>query len=306
MKIVTSGLTYLDIDAYAGCIAYAELLRLQGEDALAFSSATINESVTKTIRSWDVSFSSDYTPTNEDTFILVDVSEVDYLDKAVDVDRVEEVIDHHVGYEEYWRKRIGSKANIEFIGAACTQIYEKWVASGHLERMSETSARLLVSGILDNTLNFKARITTNRDKDAYNTLLGIANLPDNWTEQYFQECEEAIFTDISGALINDIKIMRPKNLGSDNLAIGQLVIWDANKAINKFRNTIQETMYRRSDDWFINIVSLSEGKSYFMCSNSKVQEWAEKILIVTFDDYIAEADRLWLRKEVFKQDQSYI
>lgn len=30
MKIVTSGLKFLDIDAYAGCIAYAELLRLKG------------------------------------------------------------------------------------------------------------------------------------------------------------------------------------------------------------------------------------------------------------------------------------
>ena len=42
MKIVTSGSAYLDIDAYAGCIACAELLNVLGEPAKALSSATAN------------------------------------------------------------------------------------------------------------------------------------------------------------------------------------------------------------------------------------------------------------------------
>ena len=46
MKIVTSGSRYIDIDAYASCIAYANLLNLKGIEAKAVSTAKINESIT--------------------------------------------------------------------------------------------------------------------------------------------------------------------------------------------------------------------------------------------------------------------
>lgn len=306
MKIVTSGLNYLDIDAYGGCIAYAELLKLQGEDAVAFSSATINESVTKTVLSWKVEFANNYAKNIDDSFILIDVSEPDYLEKYVDIDRVEEVIDHHVGFEEFWKVRLSEgKANIEFIGAACTQVYEKWVSANLLSDMSETSARLLISGILDNTLNFKAGVTTQRDLDAYESLLQLAYLPPDWTARYFTECQESIFDDVQVALKNDTKMMQFKNLNADSIAFGQLVIWDAKKATNEYRSKIEQAMEAISDNWFINVVSINEGKSYFICSNDIVGEWATKILDVHFSDGLAEANRLWLRKEVFKQDHSH-
>lgn len=305
MKIVTAGPSFLDIDAYACAIAYAELLRLKGEDAIAYSSAMPNESVTKTIRSWDVSFSTKYTPNDNDTFILVDVSDPDYLDKAVTIDHVEEVIDHHVGFEDFWRERIGDKANIEFIGAACTQIYEKWLAAGLVDNMSETSARLLISGILDNTLNFKAAVTTSRDKAAYEDLLRIAHLPKDWTARYFTECQESILEDIEHALSLDTKMMKFNNIRTDAIAFGQLVIWSGERAINEHRSSIEAAIAARSGNWFVNVVSIDEGRSYFLCSNKIVQEWAEKILDVHFTNNISRATRLWLRKEIFKQDQSY-
>lgn len=302
MKIVTAGLTFLDIDAYAGCVAYAELLNLQGEDAVAFSSANINESVTRTIRSWNAPLSISYVPRPEDTFILVDVSEPDFLEKLVDIDKVEEVIDHHVGYQSFWQEKLGPKANIEFIGAACTQVYESWLRAGLFEQMSETSARLLVSGILDNTLNFKAGVTTDRDHEAYVQLLKIANLPEDWAAQYFQECEESIFADIADALINDTKIMKLQQLRPDRVGFGQLVIWDAKRAIQEYRDRVEETMAARSEDWFVNVVSISDGQSFFLASNDKVIQWAEQVLGVKFEGQLAYAGKLWLRKEILRQD----
>ncbi|MNX90914.1 putative manganese-dependent inorganic pyrophosphatase [compost metagenome] len=305
MKIITAGPTFLDIDAYACAIAYAELLRRQGDDAIAYSSATINESVSKTIRSWDASFLTEYVPTDDDTFILVDVSDPDYLDKAVDIDRIEEVIDHHVGFEAFWRDRIGDKADIEFIGAACTQIYEKWLAADLVASMSKTSARLLISGILDNTLNFKAAVTTDRDRAAYDALLAVADLPDGWTAQYFSECQESIFGDIECALTNDTKMMTLSNIDTDAIAFGQLVIWSGERATNEYRGRIEASMTSKSAHWFVNIVSIAEGRSRLLCSDEIVKEWAEKVLAVMFTNNIAQADRLWLRKEIFKQDQMY-
>ncbi len=302
MIVVTSGLSFLDIDAYAGCIAYAELLNLQGKKAIAYSSADLNKSITKTIRSWGAPLQTNYIPKPDDTFVLIDVSGPEYLDKIVDVNKVSEVIDHHIGYEAYWEERIGSKLNIEFIGAACTQIFECWQKAGLFEKMSEISTRLLVSGILDNTLNFKADVTTTRDHEAYEQLLRISNLPEDWTAQYFQECEESIFADIEIAIANDTKMINFKHLNSNGVAFGQLVIWNAGQAINQYRDIIEKTMSDKSNDWFVNIVSINDGQSYFLASNDKVIQWAEQIFNVTFTERLASANKLWLRKEIIKKD----
>lgn len=304
MKIVTSGLAFLDIDAYAGCIAYAELLNLQGLNAIAYSSATMNSSIPQSIRDWNGPLLTSYKPTNDDTFILIDVSEPDYLDKVVKIDQVEEVIDHHLGNEKFWEEKIGPKANIEFIGAACTQVYEQWRKAKLVDQMSETSARLLISGILDNTLDFKATVTTARDRKAYEELSKIANLPDNWAALYFSECEESIFADIKSALINDTKNMNFPNSDIGDLCVGQLVIWNAERAINQQRSAIEATLSSQSENWFVNIVSIKDGKSTFLASNTTVINWLQETLELQFDDRLSQADRLWLRKEIMKQSIS--
>ncbi|MDB5160429.1 MAG: putative inorganic pyrophosphatase [Candidatus Saccharibacteria bacterium] len=302
MKVITSGLTFLDIDAYAGCVAYAELLNLQGIEAIAFSSANINESVTKTIRSWEAPLVTNYEPSSFDTFTLIDVSEPDFLEKTVDINRVEEVIDHHVGYEKFWEEKIGSKANLEFIGAACTQVYESWARAGRFNEMSETSAKLLLSGILDNTLNFKAGVTTNRDHEAYEKLSKIANLPADWPALYFEECEASILSDLEHALINDTKVMSFKNLDVEKIAFGQMVIWNGKRVIDEYRDTLAEIMNTQAADWFVNVVSISDGQSFLIASGDDVERWAAKVLGISFENGLAHANRLWLRKEIVKQD----
>lgn len=306
MKIVTAALKFLDIDAYACIIAYAELLRLQGKDAVAFSSATLNESITKTIRSWDVPFFTTYDIKDNDTFIVIDVSEPENIEKRVAFDRVEQIIDHHVGSEEYWRKRIGDSAEFTFIGAAATLIYEKWVQAGLLNKLPVATARLLAAGILDNTLNLASNITTPRDITAYNELLKIADLPGDWPKQYFSECQESIIADLENALVNDTTIMRLNSLGPDNIAFGQLAIWNAEQILNEGKHILQQTMQTMANRWCINLVSISEGKSYFLSSNDAIQHWVGEILDAKTTGSVATADRMWLRKEIFKLDRSYI
>lgn len=305
MKIVTSGRTFLDIDAYAACIAYAELLNLKGVEAVPFSSATINESVPPSVRAWQTPFTSIYKPSDDDSFILIDVSEPEFLEKTVNLERIEEVIDHHVGYEAFWQARIGDKAIIEFIGAACTLVYERWVEEDLIKQMSQVSARLLIAGILDNTLDFKAGVTSGRDKQAYNELMKIADLPADWSAQYFRECEQEIFNELPSALVNDLKLMRFQSLSDDNIAFGQLVLWDGQEIVTKHLETLERVMSVHSQQWFVNVVSIGEGKSYFVCSDTKMRSGTEKVLGVHYDGLIADAGKLWLRKEIVKQDLTY-
>lgn len=301
MKIVTNGSVYVDIDAYGGVIAYAELLRAQGYEAAAVSTVPLNESISATVRSWKAPLQTTYTPSPEDTFIAIDLSDPDFFDKIVDLERVEGVIDHHVGFEKYWQEKIGDKARIEFIGAACTLVYESWVEAGLLEQMSETSARVLICGILDNTLNFGALVTTKRDQDAYEALLKIANLPDDWKAQYFSECQASIIEDIGNALKNDTKIPTFNSFDAP-VCFGQLTVWDAQKVLSEKAQEIATTLSAIKPKWFLNLISVSERKSYFVSDNKNVQRWLSGLLDIQFEGSTAIADRLWLRKEVIKHD----
>ena len=161
MIVVTSGKKYIDIDAYASCIAYAKLLNLKGIKAKAISTAKLNESITPSLL--DLSNKLDeYKLSEDDEYIIIDVSNKDFFDTFVKEEKIIEIIDHHLGYEEYWKNKLKEKAQIEFIGAVATIIVELYEKENLLDKISKDLATLLKAAILDNTLNLKAKITTRK------------------------------------------------------------------------------------------------------------------------------------------------
>ena len=301
MKIVTSGFPYIDIDAYSGCVAYAALLKKQGFQAEAVSTSRWNESITKTIRSWQTPLITKYIPSAHDTYTLIDVSDPKHFDTFVDINRVEKVIDHHPGFESYWQEKIGTNVRIEFIGAVCTQVYELWKMVEKLNEMSSVSASLLVCGILDNTLNFGAKVTTQRDVVAYKELLKIAGLPKEWANQYFMECQASVVADVVTAIKNDTKVLIFHSFVNP-LSTGQLVVWDGRMILDAYGDVLIKNFQAANSEWFMNLVSVGEGKSYFLATSTNVQQWLSGLLKIQFTGPIAAADRLWLRKEIIQQD----
>ncbi len=298
--VVTSGKPYLDIDGYAGCVAYAELLRTQGHTAIAASTSPLNESVPSTLRSLKAEFETDYQSVPNDVFALIDVSDPDHFDRFVNLDHVVEVIDHHVGFEKYWSERPCVKLDVEFIGAACTQIYERWQRAGLLNQMSETSTKLLMAGILDNTLNFGASVTTDRDRTAYKDLRQRTALTDDWPAQYFTECERTILGDFEAAVLNDSKVLKFE-MFEHAISVGQLVIWDAGPILNQ-QQAIKRTLQSKKPNWFMNVISLKDRCSYVITDDQQIQVWLSNLLGLEFHRDVAKAGRLWLRKEIIKRD----
>lgn len=192
MIIVTSGARYIDIDAYAGIIAYAKLLNLKGENAIAYSSSPLNESVTNSIRNSKYTISNQINLTDNDEFIILDVSDPDFFDKSVDMARIIQIIDHHYGFEDYWNSKSNVDTIIEKIGSVATIIFELYEKENLLEDLDKDMCLLLMSAILDNTLNFKAKVTTSRDIEAYKKLEKLSNSNFNYAEFYFNECENEI------------------------------------------------------------------------------------------------------------------
>jgi inorganic pyrophosphatase len=302
MKIVTSSARFIDIDAYAGCVAYAELLQKQGKPAQAVGEAMLNQSVPPVVREWQTDFNTVYTPSDDDTFTLIDISEPQYFEAFEDQSRIDEIIDHHAGFEEHWQEQIGDRAIIEHVGAACTLVYEKWEQSGILERMSQTSARLLMCGILDNTLHFGAKITTQRDRQAYEALSKIANLPEDWPARYFAACQAEIVRDLSQAVKDDSKTMHGLKTFANSITVGQLAIWDGPELAVQSFETFKHTLAADQPFWCMNLISIKDGRSYFVTDIPAVQTWLANLLGVTFEDNVVAADRMWLRKEMLKAD----
>lgn len=298
--IATSGYPYIDIDAFAGCIAYSELMNLIGEKTCPVSSATWNESIPLFIQPWGHELETTYSPKDDDKFAVIDVSDPGHFDPIVNKEKVVKVIDHHPGLEDYWTEKLGQDVNIAFIGSAATLIYEEWDRAGLLSQMKPTTAGLLVAAILDNTLDFGAKVTTERDKTAYKALLLQADLPVNWKVQYFHECQLAISANLPKAIQNDLKILEFFDQKYP-LCIGQLVVWDAQEVLISKLPIIREELSRVRSDWFMNLVSIKDHASYIIASGEKLESWLHLLLDLDFSEGIAKADRLWLRKEIVKR-----
>lgn len=297
MKIITSGASYLDIDAYACCIAYAELLNLQGIPARAVSSAQPNASVSLTVLGWDATF-DDYQPTPGDEFVLVDVSDYHHFDPLVVRERVVEVIDHHPGYEHYWQQTLGAAADIRAIGAAATQVFQRWQTAGRLPQISVQSAALLATAILDNTLNFTGQMTTPADIEAYADLASRAKLPADWPRQYFLECQANIESNLAAALAADSKWMKPEsNLPS---FFAQMTVWDADTLLQKHRPMITRWMAEQGHDWLLNVISIRDRKSCFLAPDEVSQQKLSHLLPLDWQAGLAVRAPSMLRKELLK------
>ena len=327
--IITSGKVFLDIDAYAGILAYGRLLEALGENVVCASTATPNESVAPIVREMgfrlddypgsagiaapgfgrtEVNSSSSlaasgYEKSEEDRFVVMDVSDPEMFDRIVGIDKVVEVIDHHTGFEEYWKEKIGDHAHIEFIGSICTIVFERYERHGKLDLLDNKMCKLLMAGILDNTLNLKASVTTERDVRAYNELMRIGNVANDWGEIYFLSCQAEVEKDLRRAIENDVKTDKVSGMLPE--LFGQLLILDEGPILKR-REEIAGIMRERGGRWMVNIIGMGDGKSYILAEGEKVQENLERLLGGEFRDGILTLDKFMLRKEIMKRAREFV
>ena len=295
MIVVTSGKKYIDIDAYASCIAYAELLKLKGKKSKAVSTAELNESITKSLRNLSIGLDN-YIPTIEDEYIILDVSNKEYFDVFVNENNIIQLIDHHPGYEKYWKENKSVNSIIEPIGAVATIIFEMYKKEKLLDKMKKDVGILLMSAILDNTLNLKAKITNKRDVLAYAELEKMFNI-ENYAEKYFNECQIEIENNLKQAITNDTKLEKINDIIPPIFA--QLTVWSKEEILNNIE-LIYHTMQNIGENWMMNLICLKDGKSYLIAINHKIQRNMQILFSGRFTNNIMQLDNVWLRKEIIK------
>ena len=293
MVVLTVGNSYIDIDGYASCIAYRELLKLQGIEAKFVTNAVYNYSVTNSLL--DLAYSIDqYEVNKNDSFIMIDLSNRDFFPDFVKEENVIELIDHHTGFEKYWKDKLGSKAVIEPIGAVATIVFERYEQYNLLEKVGKDIAKLLMAAILDNTLNFTAEITSERDKRAFNKLQEITG-DINFADSYFRECQSTIEANLEEAIVNDLKFQVTNEYLPE--MIGQLTIWDIDRLKNK-KDEIKKIMNSKGKEWIINVICLKDNTSYIICSNDRIKHSIKELFECYSNEEIVEIRPARLRKEI--------
>lgn len=287
---------YADVDVYASIIAYADLLNQREKPAKTYIPFAPNYSVPDELRlpEWENS-TFNFQPGDE--AIILDVSVPEAINRFVTDNQILELIDHHPGYEEYWHERLGDRAIIEKIGAVATSIFEWWGECWDYNKMSPEIAKLLLGAILDNTLNFTANTTTDRDHAAAKKLAKIAHTTiEDFTNWYFNAVSKTIIADLKNSLVNDCKTT-VSPLDRTPLAFAQLTLWDA-KTIIAQTAEITRIMNEQAPSWVVSVICINENRNYLLASSRELADFFTKLLELEPKASWLISSQLYLRKEI--------
>ncbi len=285
MFIVTAGKAFNDIDAFACAVAYAQLLRLEGKQALAVFEGPLNHSVSQFVREQTTDFKIIYEAQPDDQFIYVDISDPHQFAYYTEgTTRVHEIFDHHYGWEAFWETRIGKNAHIERVGAAATLIWEEYEKRGFEKQILSEAANLLSFAILQNTLNFKSGETVDRDRIAFEQLGERTNLPTNWQQRYYADMAEELALKFNETMQNDTKIFNDLNLVFSQFEM----LSDGKVFFHTFKQQIDEYFKKYPNyNCLVNIADIDSGTSILYSNNAA---WFSTIIKPFFHEILEEAD----------------
>lgn len=304
MIVISAGKAFNDIDAFACALAYRELLAKEDKSSLAVFPGPLNHSVTNLAKKQNTDFVIDYELQNDDRVVYVDLSDPEHFafGKGSEA-QIDELYDHHYGFEEYWHDRLGDRSHIERLGAAATLIWEEFVKRGFANSISSESANLLSIAILQNTLNFTSTETNERDRKAFAELETHRSMADGWEKQYFDECAQGMEANFDEALRNDTKNIE-HIFGDTPLVFSQLEITEnPHVFLKKHRNEILE-FWSEFDHThsLINIADISSKTSLLFSDDAT---WLNGTITPLFSSAIDRGDG-WIvvpihqRKQILK------
>lgn len=299
MIIITTGAPYADIDSIACAFAYKDLLTAKKIKSEIVFSGPINASVPKSVMDWGVKVKNKLSTEKNNIFVIVDISEKIKFPKFVDEDKIQAIYDHRLMFRDEWvGKNIDVK--IEEVGACATLIWEEIRSQGLEGSISILSAKLTYTAIFSNTLNFKAGVTTDRDKKAFDAVQKICKLDPRWIEDYYKGTEEEIYLNPKKAILNDTKVVDLSK--SSKIVVGQMELWNSRDFIEKNKKIIKEVLSELDQtEWFMTAPSISEGKNYIYTENEEIKKILEDIIGAKFQGDVGVTDKLWLRKEILKK-----
>lgn len=291
--IVTSGQGHLDIDALACGVGMVDFLNKIGCTAQFISQSPFNATIPPYIRNLNINVSSPYTSSLLPWFIICDVSDPKYFDLCVDHKRVYEVIDHHFGFEKYWQNKNTIYSDIQPVAACASLIAQKFINWDI--KPEESTAMLLGTAILSNSLGLKLRLTKEEDHQAFRFLQNSCFFAKDYKEKFFLSCQD-FFT--SNPLPNLNLDTKEVTIKGDRYIIGQIEAWDLSDF--PIKNLYRDfTQYWSENETILNVAMVGKECNYIFFESEKIRNMLSSLYSGKFDDNCFITDNLLLlRKEL--------
>jgi inorganic pyrophosphatase/exopolyphosphatase len=304
MKTLITAYESPDLDGTASAFAYNELKNKLGEEAIWGVFGKPHLEVEFTFNYLNLGMNqAEPVISQVDNIILVDSSDTRGISQLIDINKVIELIDHRAINEA--EKFVNATAQIEIVGACATLIAEKFIEQ-NIEPSRE-AATMLFLAIASNTINFKAKVTTERDLKMAEYLKEIAQVDQSLIHQMF-----AYKSQLSGSIksILEDKIYHDKITGS-KVSIFQLEITGVDDFIkNNFTeisDAIEEIKSEQGFDWvLLTCIDLDKGENTFLVVDDMAEELIEDILKIRFDKNVAHLDHIIMRKELIPLIKEYL
>jgi manganese-dependent inorganic pyrophosphatase len=183
MPMIVTAYENPDVDGTACAYAYAEFLNKQGTEALAVVFGVPHREAQFVMKEFKIEGFAKGEEHLAEKVVLVDASDLRGLSDKLAPNQVIEIIDHRKIHEA--EKFPNAKSQIELVGSAATLIAEKFKAASI--EPSEEAAALLFSAIVSNTINFQAKVTTDRDQEMAEWLQSFVEIPDDYVHRMFAD-----------------------------------------------------------------------------------------------------------------------
>ncbi|MFA5889035.1 MAG: DHHA2 domain-containing protein [Candidatus Paceibacterota bacterium] len=293
--VVVTSYTEPDLDGYSCAVAYTEFLNKTGTPAVMRIFGEPHIEATYLVKKFGLKIEEDKTADLE-KIILVDASELRDLDKFVRPENVIEVIDHRkVNDAELFTN---AKIQIEFVGSAATLIAEKFYKQNI--NISVSSATLLYGAIVSNTLNFRAKVTTDRDRQMAEWLNQKLGLTQEFIDDMFRAKSDVSGEKLAQRIEADFAWFK---FGKHKIGCAQLEIIDVKSLVNSRKAKILQILEDLKakdglDMIFMSFIDLGEGFNAFITGDLEMQRVLSEILNIQFKDDLAFRPSLIMRKEI--------
>ena len=185
MAVYVTGHKNPDTDSVTAAIAYAELLKAGGQEAIASMQGEMNPETETVLKRFGVAAPEIMTDAAGKTVALVDHSDLNQAPDNLSADSVVAIVDHH---------KIGDVTTnspifccVKPVGCTGTVLKDLYDSEGIA--IDPKVAGLMTAAILSDTVNFKSPTCTEADKEAVAALKEIASIAD--TDELFMDMLKA-------------------------------------------------------------------------------------------------------------------
>ncbi|HRY82433.1 MAG TPA: manganese-dependent inorganic pyrophosphatase [Candidatus Moranbacteria bacterium] len=295
-KLIVIGHKNPDTDSIVSSIVATEYFKNALKlEAKAFRAGEINNETKFILQKFNVEAPELISEIGEgENIVLVDHNEANQISEKIDFSKVNYIIDHHK-FSIKTDKPIFCRT--EEMGATSSIIAKMFLEKN--EKISETNAKLLLAGILSDTLNFTSPTSTEEDKIIAGVLNETAKIDvDNFVAEMFEAKSS-----LEGISVEEIISLDHKDFEMGKFKVG-IGTWETTspESVNEKQEEIRKALKakkekEKQDYLFFLPVDIIKQNSYLYIISEAEKNLAEKVFGGKIENGIMFLEKVVSRKK---------